>query len=89
MLKKLIQEFNEKKNDVEKYRFLLQHPGVFKLHLDNDYTCLGLADATCEDLTEGEIDELMDSIDEFDEYLGGGEGILDLLGAIGIIGEPV
>ena len=46
MLLKLINEFNKLKSDKDRFRFLLEHKGVFKLNLDNDDTFTTVSDAT-------------------------------------------
>ena len=88
-LRNLIKEFNNQKSDVHRFRFLIQHPGIFKLYLDNDSTHLGLTNSTCKNFKDEEIDVFIDSMGSFDGYLGWHEGVISLLEAVGIDGDPV
>lgn len=88
-LKKIIEDFNSRENDTERFRFLLEHPGVFMLHLDNDSTHLGLTEGSCKNFTDEEVENFVDMMNGFDGWLGHSEGVISLLETIGIKGEPV
>jgi hypothetical protein len=88
-LRKLIKGFNGLKNDVDRFKFLAIHPDIFMLRLDNDSTHLNLTESTCKNFTEAEVDDFIDSMGNFDGYLGYSGGVISLLKAIGIDGQPV
>jgi len=88
-LEKLISAFNFLNSDEDRFRFLLEHKGVFKLNLDNDDTFTTISDGTFASL---EIDRWSVDADiwnekitnDFDEYLGWSDGIFTLLRVVGI-----
>ena len=90
----LISKFNSLNSDEDRFRFLLEHKGVFKLNLDNDDTFTTVSDATFASL---EIDKWSVEADywnnkitkDFNEYLGWNDGVLILLKVIGITADPV
>ena len=93
-LKKLISEFNELKTDDSKFRFLLEHKGIFKLNLDNDDTFVTVSDGILNVLGiekySVEEDDLNDLItNSFWTYLGWSEGVFILLDVVGIEAESV
>ena len=72
--KKLIDEFNQLKTDVERWVWVKshQHTGVV-VSLDNDDTFIVI----------GDLDAT------FDNYIGWSDGVQELLKAMGISAEPV
>ena len=87
-LRKRATEWNLLKTDEDRFRFLLEHKGVFALRLDNDGTYVdyipppGITD----------YDEFVEDLPEltsFYEYLGWSEGVLILLKVIEIKAECV
>lgn len=93
-LEKLINEFNKIKEDGDRYRFLLEHKGIFKLNLDNDETFVTISDGTLKSL---KIDKYSVGEDEWNDkitgnfwtYLGWSEGVFILLDAVGLKAESV
>lgn len=88
-LEKMIADFNDQKTDTDKFKYLIENKGIFKLMLDNDGTFIVFTDGTEKHFTEEEIDTLTDSIDGFDNYIGWANGTFSLLEAIGIEAESV
>jgi len=93
-LKKSIGEFNKLKSDKDRFRFLLEHKGIFKLILDNDDMFLRISDGVLESLDidwySVEADILSDSIKgKFDTFLGWSDGVFILLDVVGIEAESV
>ena len=72
--KKLIDEFNQLKTDVERWVWVKshQHTGVV-VSLDNDDTFIVIGDLYA----------------TFDNYIGWSDGVQELLKAMGISAEPV
>ena len=93
-LLKLIDQYNKLKSDEDRFRFLLEHKGVFKLNLDNDDTFTTVSDATFRSLRidkwSVEADDWNDKItNDFHDYLGWHDGVVCLLKVVGITAEPV
>ena len=93
-LLKLIDQYNKLKTDEGRFRFLLEHKGVFKLNLDNDETFTTVSDATFGSLGidkwSVEADDWNDKItNDFHNYLGWHDGVVCLLKVVGITAEPV
>ena len=85
---KLIDEFNTLKNDKDRFRFIIQHKGIFKLSLDNDQTWPAVADHIAAQFSEDVVEDLP-TMNDFDGYLGWSDGVVSLLEVIGVKGEPV
>jgi hypothetical protein len=75
--KELLKEFQQLKNDGERWGWLIKHKDNphYVLKLDNDDTFLEFKE--------------VDGWGQFDDYLGWGEGVQNLLEAIGINAELV
>lgn len=72
-LKEKAKEFNKLKNDVERWTWVKENSDIVTVWLDNDDTYATFDDG----------DEDSDLLN-FDDYLGSGAGIEDLLSSIGI-----
>ena len=87
-LEGLINDFNELKTDKERFRFIIEHKGVFTLMLDNDQTIPIVSAHVFYQLSQQDF-EALPELNEFDGYLGLFKGTFDLLDAIGVNCEPV
>jgi len=93
-LLKLIEKFNRLDSDKDRFRFILEHKGVFKLNLDNDDTFTTVSDDTLlsigTDKWSADADDWNDKItNDFYSYLGWSDGVVALLEVVGIEAEPV
>jgi hypothetical protein len=88
-LEKLVAEFNNQRTDKGRYVFMLDHPGIFKLLLDNDDTFAVISDGVSKNFPVDSIEDINDKISEFNGYLGWSDGVISLLEAIGIECESV
>ena len=93
-LNKLIVEFNTMENDIARFRFLMNHPGVFTLNLDNDYTGIDVSPNTCESIGIEPYSDAWDDLNDtitgrFHSWLGWSDGVCSLLEAIGMDHECV
>lgn len=74
--KELAKEYNGIESDLERLGFLAKHPGEFKVVLDNDCTSVEF-NIVCvdDDVQEEAIAEIR--LNDFDEYHGWTDGVLD------------
>ncbi len=81
--KEIFTKFNGLKTDMEKWAWLMnnQDKGI-TVECDNDYTCISV-EGFDED-SEGWDD---DCCGDFDNYIGRENGVLELLGVVGIKSE--
>ncbi len=86
-LKNVIIEFNKQTNDVDRFKFIAQHPGIFTLMLDTDMTFPVVSEKIASQFPE-EVEELPE-INTFQGYLGWSDGVINLLEAIGMSWEMV
>lgn len=84
---KLIIEYNELNEDVDRFKFLYLNKDVFELFLDNDYTYIKLSSFAKNFFTDEELDEC--GMYSFDDYLGNSMGVKSLLDSLGISYEVV
>ena len=77
----LLKEFNALTNDVDRWKWVKEHQdsGIL-IQLDNDDTCGVLPDPD-------DADDVL--IFQFEDYIGWGEGVENLLKAYGVKGESV
>ena len=84
-----VNKYNKCKNDKERWDVIENYNGFFKIMLDNDMTFPNL-NRRCEELMpEGEIQDINENFEVFDQYLGWSDGVVDLLSFLGIESEIV
>ena len=93
-LLRLIEKFNRLDSDEDRFRFILEHKGVFRLNLDKDATYTVVSGETFKSLGidrwSVEADDWNDKItNDFHNYLGWHDGVVCLLKVVGITAEPV
>ena len=86
-LKKIANNWNALKTDIERWKYILEHKDQIMVMLDNDDTipvfCPGLIPGWIEDYDD------LPSLNDFHQYLGNSEGVKDLLSVLGIKAEGV
>ena len=79
--------FNAQKTDHDRFRFMLDHKGIFSLMLDNDLASTIYSVGALSNFSEDQI-KILPDLNDFDNYLDG-KLVIPLLGLIGIKAEYV
>lgn len=74
-MSKLIEDFNNLKNDKARWGFVLANKSKLRLSLDNDDTMV---------IDDNASDDDENNYGSFDNYIGWSDGVITLLGAIGV-----